>query len=104
MTGGATESANLKLQTAYGSNLSDNEFRRNTDLSGAKTSYNDSVNTVNTNLKQTLASAYNSALQQDTAYTLEQQEIARQEAKEINTWNSSVHANIAKRQREGYEV
>ena len=128
MTGGATESANLKLQAAYGTNLADNEFNRNNDLTEAGTSYNDSVNQVNATLNQTLADAYNSALQQDTAYTLEQKEIKRQEEKaaaekreaeakeakekaeaeakekEVVDWNAKVNSMIAAAQRQGYEV
>ena len=106
MTGGATENANIKLQTAYGANLANNEFNRNKALSDASISYNDRVNAVDTNLNQTLAGAYSSAVDKDTTYGIQQQEKAEAAAKsaEINTHNDTVNKQIAEAQKEGYEV
>ncbi len=117
MTGGASENAILKLQTAYGGNLADNEFNRGKALSDARTRYNDSVNNVNTTLNQNLASAYNSALQQDTAYGIQQAETARLEAKEakekaeakaeakaVDEHNKLAMAEVAALRLQGYEV
>lgn len=58
INGGASESANLKLQAAYGTNLANNEYERNNQLGSARRSMNSSINAVDADLNSALANAY----------------------------------------------
>lgn len=106
VTGGASESAVAKLQNAYGQNLSQNEYERNNQLASARSNYNEALNGVDTNLNAQLADAYANFAQQSLAYKQTQKEKADAKAAQakVDSWNSGVMANIAKRQREGKDV
>ena len=106
ITGGASESANLKLQSAYGTNLSNNEFSRNNDIASARRDLAQGTNEVDSDLNSQLANAYADYGLKSLEYkqTQEKEKKAKEEQANVDKWNSSVMANIAKRQRQGYEV
>ena len=117
LNGGASENAALKLQTAYGGNLADNEFNRDKALSDARTGYNSAVNDVETNLNQNIYNSYNTLAQKDTDYGIQQAGIAREEVKEANEkaiaqakaaevteHNKQAYTQMAALKTQGYEV
>lgn len=82
ITGGASESANLKLQAAYGSNLAENEYERNNSLSNIRQSQIQQYSDVNSALNSSLAAAYQQNALQAAAWEQEQKEKAEAKAKE----------------------
>lgn len=74
ITGGATESANIKLQSAYGNNLAENESDRNNDLFSAKQGYDEAGADYQRQLNSQLSNAYQQAHQMAAAWEDEQRE------------------------------
>ena len=98
ITGGATESANIKLQSAYGNNLAENESDRNNDLFSAKQGYDEAGADYQRQLNSQLASAYQQAHQMAAAWEDEQrakkeatwkEEAAKAEQKALAKWNNN---------------
>lgn len=79
-TGGASESAQVKLQSAYGTNLANNENARGTDLSGAQSGYAKRIADIDSNAANSLASAQFSVGQQKMADELDKQKEATAKA------------------------
>lgn len=113
VTGGASESANLRLQAAYGTNLAENEYNRNSGLSDIRQNQIQQYSDVNSSLNSALADAYLQSSTQAAEWEQEQKEKAEAKAKEeaakaeqaeIDEWNNKVMANMLKRTSEGYEV
>lgn len=118
-TGGASESAALRLMGAYSDNLYKNENARNNDIYDANSGYNQQIAANSQQYAAQLADAYYNLAQQElaaksqyqqqaqqikadqAAYKQEQQAAAAQA--EIDNWNARVNANIAFRKSQGYK-
>lgn len=57
-TGGASESANIRLQSEYGTNLANNEYARNSDIAMAKQGMIEGQANVDSQANSNLANAY----------------------------------------------
>lgn len=128
-TGGATESAALRLMNNYSDNLYKNETARNRDINGLNQDYNDAIAKNSMQIAQQIADAYlqkAQALQgMQTDFAQSQKDVyssymqnaaaqaaAQKEAREaaqkeaqaaaLTARNNNVHANELKRQHEGY--
>ena len=121
-TGGATESAALRLMNNYSDNLYKNETARNQDINGLNQDYNDAIAKNSMQLAQQIADAYlqkaqavqgmqagfaqsqqdvyNSYMQNAAAQAAAQEEA--QAAAALTARNNKVHAQEAERQRQGY--
>lgn len=106
VTGGASESANIKLQNAYGQNLANNEFSRGNDLTKARSNYNEALSGVDANLNAQLADAYANFAQQSQVYNQEKKAKAEAEAKSkaLATKNNDTYSRMAARIKQGYDV
>lgn len=106
ITGGATESANIKLQNAYGANLANNEYSRNNDLASAKNNYNSALNGIDTDLNSQLANAYADYSQRSFEYKQQKKEKAeeKERLKTIAAKNNDTQSKMAARQKQGYDV
>lgn len=106
VTGGASESANIKLQNAYGQNLANNEFSRGNDLTKARGNYNEALSGVDANLNAQLADAYANFAQQSLAYNQEKKAKAEAETKSkaLATKNNDTYSRMAARIKQGYDV
>lgn len=71
VNGGANESAQLRLSTAYGNNIASNEASRNSALASANNTYENEWNDYLTNYNSNLASQLAQAQQNDVAYQRE---------------------------------
>lgn len=105
VTGGASESAQLKLMNNYSESLYKNEAARNNQLAGVNQNYNDKIAQNSINAANQMANAYLQMAQQQLAYKRqdelaqkEQQAKAELEAqyRAIDQWN----ANVEKRMQE----
>lgn len=110
ITGGATESANIKLQSAYGNNLAENESDRNNDLFSAKQGYDEAGADYQRQLNSQLASAYQQAHQMAAAWEDEQrekkeaawkEEAAKAEQKALAERNNSIRREELALNRKG---
>lgn len=106
ITGGASESANLKLQSAYGTNLANNEFNRNNDIASARRDLSQGVNEIDSGLNSQLADAYANFGSQSIAYKEAQKEKAEEKEKlaAIAKKNNDTQSRMAARQKQGYDV
>ena len=111
VTGGASESSQLKLLNSYSDNLYKNESARNNQLAGVNQNYNDKIAQNSVNAANQMANAYLQMAQQQLAYK-RQDEQAEEEAKaeaqaaaeksSLVSRNNKVRENEAARQRQGY--
>ncbi|WP_425755089.1 hypothetical protein ACPW7J_09455 [Ihubacter sp. rT4E-8] len=92
VSGGASESANLKLQAAYGSNLANNEFYRNSDIANARQNMITGMNDIDSVLNASLASAYaeNMANRANYAQELSDYYAGKKEAQQLDFRNRMV--------------
>ena len=128
-TGGATESAALRLMNNYSDNLYKNETARNQDVNGLNQDYNEAIAKNSMQIAQQIADAYlqkaqalqgmqadfaqsqkdvySSYMQNAAAQAAAQKEAREAAQKEaqaaaLTARNNNVHANELKRQNEGY--
>ena len=111
VTGGASESSQLKLLNSYSDNLYKNESARNNQLAGVNADYNNQIAKNSINAANTMANSYLQLAQQQLAYK-RQDEQAEKEAKaeaqaaaeksSLVSRNNKVRENEAARQRQGY--
>lgn len=111
VTGGASESSQLKLLNSYSDNLYKNESARNNQLAGVNADYNNRIAKNSINAANTMANSYLQLAQQQLAYK-RQDEQAKEEAKaeaqaaaeksSLVSRNNKVRENEAARQRQGY--
>ena len=111
VTGGASESSQLKLLNSYSDNLYKNESARNNQLAGVNADYNNQIAKNSINAANTMANSYLQLAQQQLAYK-RQDEQAEKEAKaeaqaaaeksSLASRNNKVRENEAARQRQGY--
>ena len=115
VTGGASESAQLKLMNNYSENLYKNEAARNNQLAGVNQNYNDQIARNSINAANQMANAYLQMAQRQLAYK-RQDELAQKEAQaqaelqaqaaaeksSLVSRNNKVRENEAARQRQGY--
>jgi hypothetical protein len=103
VTGGASESSQLKLMNAYSDNLYRNESGRNAQLSGNAATYNDKVAQNSMAVANQMANAYLQMAQQQYAY--EQQEAIRQreaqEARQLELEKAMIAATTPKTTKTG---
>lgn len=124
VTGGASETAGLKLTANYGTNIANNEASRNSAIADYKNTYSKNVAQNELSRNQALSSnrsTYNTNklnYQQDladksTAYLLQARETARDRGltasekaqnKKVDNYNNKAYKNIAKLERQGYTV
>ena len=103
VTGGASESAQLKLMNDYSENLYKNESARNSQLESVNQNYNDKIAENSINTANKMANAYLQLAQQQLSYEREDKQ-AQQEAQaqaEIANWNANVQANMQKQLAKG---
>ena len=111
VTGGASESSQLKLLNSYSDNLYKNESVRNNQLAGVNADYNNQIAENSINAANTMANSYLQLAQQQLSYK-RQDEQAEKEAKaeaqaaaeksSLVSRNNKVRENEAARQRQGY--
>ena len=113
MTGGASETAGLKLTANYGTNIANNEASRNKALAEHKNTYDQAIATNEQNRNKALGDnrlAYNEnklaydrdRLDKSAEYMMNARETARQRG--IDTYNNKANREIAKLERKGYTV
>lgn len=78
--GGASESAAVRMNNAYGNNVATNDAARQTALAQLAQNYADTTADYNRDIDNQLAQAYATALENQSKYEDEQRELARQEA------------------------
>lgn len=74
VTGGASESAIIRMNNAYGNNLATNESGRASSLNNLQTTRNNTVAEYDKTYKENLANAYKSAAENQLTYEKEQRE------------------------------
>lgn len=74
VTGGASESATIRMNNAYGNNLATNESGRASALNNLQTTYNSNVANYDADYKSDLASAYKTSAENQLKYEQEQKE------------------------------
>lgn len=113
VTGGASESAQLKLMNNYSENLYKNEAARNDQLAGVNKDYNNQIAQNSINAANQMANAYLQMAQQQLAYkrqdelaAKEQQAQAELQAQQnaLTAKNNETRSREAKRQAEGYKT
>ncbi len=111
VTGGASESSQLKLLNSYSDNLYKNESARNNQLAGVNADYNNQIAQNSINAANTMANSYLQLAQQQLSYKRQDKQ-AEEEAKaeaqaaaeksSLVSRNNKVRENEAARQRQGY--
>lgn len=113
VTGGASESAQLKLMNNYSENLYKNEAARNNQLAGVNKDYNNQIAQNSINAANQMANAYLQMAQQQLSYkrqdelaAKEQQAQAELQAQQnaLTIKNNETRGREAKRQAEGYKT
>ena len=110
VTGGASESAQLKMMNNYSENLYKNEAARNNQLAGVNQNYNDQIAQNSINAANQMANAYLQMAQQQLAYK-RQDELAQKEAQAqaeenaaaqtVAQWNANVRARMEEQLAKG---
>lgn len=117
VTGGASESAQLKLMNNYSENLYKNEAARNNQLAGVNKDYNNQIAQNSINAANQKANAYLQMVLQQLAYK-RQDELAAKEQQaqaglqaqqaaleqEVAQWNANVRNAMQKRLADGKTV
>ena len=75
LTGGASESAVIRMNNAYGQNLANNESGRATSLNNLQTTYNNNVAEYDRNYKENLSKAYQTSMENQLKYEQEQNKL-----------------------------
>lgn len=75
LTGGASESAVIRMNNAYGQNLANNESGRATSLNNLQTTYNNNVSEYDRNYKENLSKAYQTSMENQLKYEQEQNKL-----------------------------
>lgn len=75
LTGGASESAVIRMNNAYGQNLANNESGRATSLNNLQTTYNNNVAEFDRNYKANLSKAYQTSMENQLKYEQEQKKL-----------------------------
>lgn len=75
LTGGASESAVIRMNNAYGQNLANNESGRATALNNLQTTYNNNVSEYDRNYKANLSKAYQTSMENQLKYEQEQNKL-----------------------------
>ena len=111
VTGGASESSQLKLLNSYSDNLYKNESARNNQLAGVNADYNNQIAKNSINAANQMANSYLQLAQQQLSYKRQDKQ-AEEEAKaeaqaaaeksSLVSRNNKVRENEAARQRQGY--
>ena len=110
VTGGASESAQLKLMNNYSENLYKNEAARNNQLAGINQNYNNQIAQNSINAANQMANAYLQMAQQQLSYK-RQDELAQREAQAqaeenaaaqtVSQWNANVRARMEEQLAKG---
>ena len=110
VTGGASESAQLKLMNNYSENLYKNEAARNNQLAGINQNYNNQIAQNSINAANQMANAYLQMAQQQLSYK-RQDELAQREAQAqaeenaaaqtVAQWNANVRARMEEQLAKG---
>ena len=110
VTGGASESAQLKLMNNYSENLYKNEAARNNQLAGVNRNYNDQIAQNSINAANQMANAYLQMAQQQLAYKRQDELAAKEQqsqaeenasAQTVSQWNANVRARMEEQLAKG---
>ena len=110
VTGGASESAQLKLMNNYSENLYKNEAARNNQLAGVNQNYNDKIAQNSINAANQMANAYLQMAQQQLAYKRQDELAAKEQqsqaeenaaAQTVSQWNANVRARMEEQLAKG---
>ena len=110
VTGGASESAQLKLMNNYSENLYKNEAARNNQLAGINQNYNDQIAQNSINAANQMANAYLQMAQQQLAYKRQDELAAKEQqaqaeenaaAQTVAQWNANVRARMEEQLAKG---
>ena len=110
VTGGASESAQLKLMNNYSENLYKNEAARNNQLAGVNQNYNDQIAQNSINAANQMANAYLQMAQQQLAYKRQDELAAKEQqaqaeenaaARTVAQWNANVRARMEEQLAKG---
>ena len=110
VTGGASESAQLKLMNNYSENLYKNEAARNNQLAGVNQNYNDRIAQNSINAANQMANAYLQMAQQQLAYKRQDELAAKEQqaqaeenaaAQTVSQWNANVRARMEEQLAKG---
>ena len=110
VTGGASESAQLKLMNNYSENLYKNEAARNNQLAGVNQNYNDKIAQNSINAANQMANAYLQMAQQQLAYKRQDELAAKEQqaqaeenaaAQTVAQWNANVRARMEEQLAKG---
>ena len=110
VTGGASESAQLKLMNNYSENLYKNEAARNNQLAGVNQNYNDQIAQNSINAANQMANAYLQMAQQQLAYKRQDELAAKEQqaqaeenaaARTVSQWNANVRARMEEQLAKG---
>ena len=110
VTGGASESAQLKLMNNYSENLYKNEAARNNQLAGINRNYNDQIAQNSINAANQMANAYLQMAQQQLAYKRQDELAAKEQqsqaeenasAQTVAQWNANVRARMEEQLAKG---
>ena len=110
VTGGASESAQLKLMNNYSENLYKNEAARNNQLAGINQNYNDQIAQNSINAANQMANAYLQMAQQQLAYKRQDELAAKEQqaqaeenaaAQTVSQWNANVRARMEEQLAKG---
>ena len=110
VTGGASESAQLKLMNNYSENLYKNEAARNNQLAGVNQNYNDQIARNSINAANQMANAYLQMAQQQLAYKRQDELAAKEQqaqaeenaaAQTVAQWNANVRARMEEQLAKG---
>lgn len=111
VTGGASESSQLKLLNSYSDNLYKNESARNNQLAGVNADYNNQIAENSINAANNMANSYLQLAQQQLSYKRQDEEAEKEaqaqaqaaaERASLSSRNNKVRENEAARQRQGY--
>ena len=102
--GGASESAAVRLNNAYGTNVATNDAARGTALAQLAQNYADTTADYNRDVDNQLTQAYATALENQSRYEDEQRDLARQEAIRQETLRRELEQQQYERQRYAEQV
>ena len=110
VTGGASESSQLKLLNSYSDNLYKNESARNNQLAGINADYNNQIAENSINAANQMANAYLQMAQQQLAYKRQDELVAKEQqaqaeenaaAQTVAQWNANVRARMEEQLAKG---
>ena len=110
VTGGASESSQLKLLNSYSDNLYKNESARNNQLAGVNADYNNQIAKNSINAANTMANSYLQLAQQQLAYKRQDELAAKEQqaqaeenaaARTVAQWNANVRARMEEQLAKG---